>query len=237
MKEKTASAIGPISTNFSHFKATATDAKMNALMTFFRNFTTEFDVIPESWLTVTDLIILKRSGVHNIDGMRAIQLFDPEFNMINKSLGRQMMRNAELANALSTEQYGSRKKRKAISCCLAKVCFMDTLRQKKHAGAIGMNDLKGNYDRIVHTVAILVLLSFGIHYDTARMMMEVLQLAEHQIKTGYGLLQHLYGGKKGDSVPEMGLGQGNGNASTIWCLISSKMMEVMKRRGHGIDLR
>ena len=68
--------------------------------------------------------------------------------MINKNLGRQMMQNAELANALSTEQYGSRKKQKAISCCLAKVCFMDTLRQKKHAGAIGMNNLKGNYDRI-----------------------------------------------------------------------------------------
>ena len=98
--------IGLISTNFSHFKATATDAKMNSLMTFFRNFTTKFDVIPESWLTVTDLIILKQSGVHNIDGMRAIQLFDPKFNMINKNLGRQMMRNAELANALSTEQYG-----------------------------------------------------------------------------------------------------------------------------------
>ena len=86
MEEKTASAIGPISTNFSHFKATATDTKMNSLMTFFRNFTTKFDVIPESWLTVTDLIILKQSGEHNIDCMRTIQLFDPEFNMINKIL-------------------------------------------------------------------------------------------------------------------------------------------------------
>ena len=104
MKEKTASAIGPISTNFSHFKATATDAKMNLLVTFFRNFTMEFDVIPELWLTVTDQIILKQSRVHNIDGMKAIQLFDPEFNMINKNLGRKMMRKAELANALSTEQ-------------------------------------------------------------------------------------------------------------------------------------
>ena len=189
MKEKTTSAIGSISTNFSHFKATVMDAKMNSLMTFFINFTTEFDVIPESWLTVTDLIILKQSRVHNIDSMRAIQLFDPEFNMINKNLGRQMMRNTELANALSTEQCGSRKKHKVVSCCLAKVCFMDTLRQKKHAGTIGMNNLKGNYDRIVHTVAILVLLSFGIHYDTARILLEVLQLAKHQIKTGYGAPQ------------------------------------------------
>ena len=100
-----------------------------------------------------------------------------------------------------------------------------------------MNNLKEYYDRIVHTVAILVLLSFGIHYDTARMIMEVLQLAEHRIKTGYGVSQHLYGGKKGGSVPEMGLGQGNGNAPTIWCLISSKMMEAMKKRGHGVNLR
>ena len=64
---------------------------------------------------------------------------------------------------------------------------MDILRQKKHAGAISMNDLKGCYDRVVHTVAILVLLAFGLNYTTAKLMMEVLQVAEHSIKqvSGY----------------------------------------------------
>ena len=106
---------------------------------------------------------------------------------------------------------------------------------QKRLEALGMNDLKGNYDRVVHTVAILVLVSFGLHYGTAKLLFEVLQSAEHCIKTGYGTLQPLYGGDTED--PEMGLGQGNGLAPTVWCLISSKMMECMKNRGHGINLR
>ena len=100
-----------------------------------------------------------------------------------------------------------------------------------------MNDLKGNYDRIVHTVAILVLLSFGLHYESTRFLMEVLQVAEHCIKTGFGVSQPLYGGYKKGEAPEMGLGQGNGNAPTSWCLISSRMMDTMQNRGHSLDVK
>ena len=90
-----------------------------------------------------------------------------------------------------------------------------------------MNNLKGNYERIVHTVAILVLLSFGLHYESARFLMEVLHVAEHCIKTGFGVSQPLYRGCKEGETPEMGLGQGNRNAPTIWCLISFRMIEVI----------
>ena len=100
-----------------------------------------------------------------------------------------------------------------------------------------MNDLKGNYNRIVHTVAILVLLSFGLHYESARFLMEVLQVAEHCIKTGFGVSQPLYRGYKKGEAPEMGLGQGNGNAPAIWCLILSRMMDTMQNRGHSLDVK
>ena len=73
-----------------------------------------------------------------------------------------------------------------------------------------MNDLKGCYDRIVHTVAILVLMAFGVEHTAASMLMETLQLAEHLIKTGFGVSEPLYGNR--GLVPEQGLGQGNGNA-------------------------
>ena len=35
----------------------------------------------------------------------------------------------------------------------------------------------------------------------------------------------------------MGLCQGNGNACTIWCLISSRMMDTMRNRGHSLDVK
>ena len=54
-------------------------------------------------------------------------------------------------------------------------------------------DAKGCFDRIVHTVAILVLMSFGLCPEHARLAFEILQLAEHCIKTGFGVSDHVYG--------------------------------------------
>jgi hypothetical protein len=49
-----------------------------------------------------------------------------------------------------------------------------------------MNDAKGYFDRIVHTVAILVLLSFGVLYNAARILFLVLAKARHKLKQGTG---------------------------------------------------
>ena len=107
--------------------------------------------------------------------------------------------------------------------------------KKKHTAAFGMADACGCFDQILHTVAILVLLSFGLCSEHARILFEVLQLAEHRIKTGFGVSDHVYG--IGDDIPLMGVGQGNGNGMCVWTLISSKMIEVMKKRGHGVNLQ
>ena len=105
---------------------------------------------------------------------------------------------------------------------------MDILCQKRRAGAISMNNLKGCYDRIVHIVAILVLMAYGVDHTAAAMLMETLQLAEHSIKTGFGVLEPLYGNN--EEVPEQGLGQGNRNAPAIWCLISCIMIKIMEKK-------
>ena len=44
------------------------------------------------------------------------------------------------------------------------------------------NDAKGFFDCIVHTVKILVLLSFGMLLMATRALFETLQKAEHHIK-------------------------------------------------------
>ena len=38
-----------------------------------------------------------------------------------------------------------------------------------------MNDVKGYFDRIVHSVAVIVLMSFGVPGHMARMMFKLLQ--------------------------------------------------------------
>ena len=97
-----------------------------------------------------------------------------------------------------------------------------------------MNDVKGCYNRIVHTVAILVLMSFGLNHTAARILFQVLQTAEHNIKTGYGVSKTGYGET---NPPAQGSGQGNGLGPTVWALISSRMMQMMKNKGHGVNMR
>ena len=97
-----------------------------------------------------------------------------------------------------------------------------------------MNDAKGCYDRIVHTVAILVLMSFGLSHTPAKVMFEMLQTAEHNVKTGFGPSQKAYGQQ---SPPIQGAGQGNGCAPALCSMISSIMIRVMGKHNHGVNMR
>ena len=97
-----------------------------------------------------------------------------------------------------------------------------------------MNDCHGCFDRISNTVAILVLMSFGLAHTAAKVLFEVLQHAEHRIKTGFGVSKPAYG----ISFPPLaGTGQGNPAGPVCWTLISSIMIKVMKKRGHYVEMR
>ena len=79
MKEKTAGASGVI--GFSHYKTCSEYEDLKAVDTFLCNTSFILEVLPDQWMTITDLQILKRIGIFNVDKMRCIQLMDPKFNM------------------------------------------------------------------------------------------------------------------------------------------------------------
>ena len=154
--------------------------------------------------------------------------------MIDKQLGKKILQNAEEAEMIEEDQFGSRKNYKAIGALICKIVMSDLLRQQKRAGALGINDAKRCYDRINHIFCILVLMSYGLNWKHTYLMMEALKLAEHRIKIGFGVLEPAYG--KEEEEPLMGLGQGNGVFCAALTLISSKMISVMKERGCGVNL-
>ena len=53
----------------------------------------------------------------------------------------------------------------------------------------------------------------------------------HLIQTGHGTVHDAYGGKEDNSN---GAGQGNGLGPALWALISTKIIDAMRRAGHGI---
>ena len=226
----------PMGLGFNHYKAACLTDDLNKVDTFFRNFPLQMGTSPKLWKLITDFQIFKRSNVFHVDSMRLIQLMDAEYNMNNKTLGKRVLAHAEKAKAVSPDQYGCRKNHTAINACLNKVLLMDGMRQKKQAGAIAMNDAKGCFDRINHTFAILVLMSFGVSSLLARSVFETLQTADHHIKTGYGRSGKAYGNND-EEEPHQGIGQGNGLGPTLWALLSSILIKNMKRHGHGVNLR
>ena len=140
--------------------------------------------------------------------------------MDNKALGKRVLAHAEKAKAVFPDQYGCRKNHTAINACLNKVLLMDAMHQKRQPGAIAMNDAKRCFDRINHTFAILVLMSFGVSSILARSLFKTLQTADHHIITGYGRSDKAYSNND-KGAPHQGIGQGNGLGPTLWAQLSS----------------
>jgi hypothetical protein len=100
-------------------------------------------------------MILKKSGITDLSGLRTIVLFPIDCNYAFKHVGREMMKVAKSTKSLAPEQYGSRKRYKAIHLAANKALTFDILRQMKRAGAVCSNDAKSCYDLIGHTQAAL----------------------------------------------------------------------------------
>ena len=93
MKDKTSSASH--APNLSLYKVTSTDDTTNRIDAMIRSIPFTMGFRPKSWCHADDVMILKISGVHNIDGMRCIQLFDAEFNIASKKMAKEVMQKAE----------------------------------------------------------------------------------------------------------------------------------------------
>ena len=187
----------------------------------------EFSFVPQGWCSIADLQILKSARKLHVDEMRLIQLMHPVYQINNKNVGRKVLANAEICNEVAEEQHGSQKHHQAGLLLLNKVLVGDLFRLTHYSRCYAMNDAKGCYDRIDHTFAVLVLMYFGVPWSIATTHFLVLQQARHSIKTGCGHLKPVY------EDLSAGICQGNGLWPALWCLISTIVIKMCKRRGHG----
>lgn len=95
IKDKTSSATHAPN----HYKITSTDDTTNRINALLRSIPFVTGIQPKSWYFADDVMILKRSGVHDVDSMRCIQLFDAEFNITNRKMAKEVIQKAK-ANAL-----------------------------------------------------------------------------------------------------------------------------------------
>ena len=230
MKEKTSCGLSALS--FAQFKAATMEATLCSLDTILASLPYELGLSPSRWQQGVDVMLQKQPGNYLVDKLRAILLYEADFNQNNKRFGRQVMYLAEKYNALAVEQFGSRKGMSAIDQSLNKALTFDLWRQLKRPGAICSNDAKSCYDRIVHNFASICLQRLGAPVAPIVSMFSTIQNLNHHIRTIHGDSTISFTGKNWNT-PIHGVGQGNGAGPQIWAAVSTPLLNMVRSEGGG----
>jgi Reverse transcriptase (RNA-dependent DNA polymerase) len=157
-------------------------------------------------------MIPKKTDSLRAENLRTIMLMEADFNMLNKIIGRRIMSNAESANSIAPEQFGSRKNKGSILHALNKQLTVDILRQEKRSYALITLDAKSCYDRIVQPMAALSLKRQGATDNMISAMFDTISMMERCVRTTFGDSELTY---KEESEKFHGILQGNGAGPTI----------------------
>ena len=110
---------------------------------------------------------------------------------------------------------------------MAKVLVNDISRVWHRKSAICSVDLGDCYDWVTHPIVGVAAQAFGVPFNMVRMMLTTLQTMFIYLRTGFGVSEKAYGGKKDDFL--QGLGQGNGGAPPGFSIVSALMIKVYEK--------
>ena len=216
-----------------HFKAAIQSPVLAYCDALFRNIPLTTGFVPSNWQNLMNFAIEKKAGDFRLSKMRTIQLMNSEAQANNKKAGRAAMRYAETHSLIPDGQCGSRKRHQAIDLALSKRLVWDLLILQRRAAGWISNDAKSCFDRVVHWVAIIAMLRFGLTWRVLSSMFNMLSTATHRVRTGFGDSEKSF--KPPSAIPFQGCGQGNGAGPPIWISVSSVLITMMEAMGFGFE--
>ena len=223
MKEKTSSR----DLHFGHFKTGVEHDRILQMHFELAEIPFRTGYSPTRWQEATQLMILKKLGLIDVERLRTLVLYEADFNHNNKFLGKSMMEHMQKHSFLAKEQYSAPGK-KCIDHVLNRRLLFDITRYSKQSLGLTGCDLSSCYDRVTHTPAMLAMASYGIPMQPLTSMFKTIQNCKSYIRTAFGESVRSFGGHDDNYIAlPMGLGQGNGSGPSVWTIISTKMFEVM----------
>jgi hypothetical protein len=173
----------------------------------------------------------KTLGVTLVSKLRAILLMEADFNASNKIVyGVRMMKNIRDHHLMSEEIF-SKKNRMADNGTQTKTLFYNVMRQARVPAAIASIDASNCYNRIAHTMALLVFQAFRVPASAINSMLSAIENMKFFLQTGFGDSTKFAGG--GICVKMQGLTQGNGASPAGWAVISIVILNAHRKKGHG----
>ena len=118
----------------------------------------------------------------------------------------------------------------AILVAINRRCTIYNFKQKRRPGTIAGLDAAQCYDRIVHSLSILVIQRESASFSSLIMMFGVIQSMVFYLRTTFEDSSESYGGLQ--QVPFQESCQGNGSSLALWLIIYLYLVLLMKEKGH-----
>ena len=188
------------------------------------------------WQDVITTMIPKISGCNKINKLRAIHIFEADFNLMLKILwSRKMVWNALGNRMLNSGQAGSRPGCNAIDIVIMKEMKYLYSNITRTGLATMDNDAKSCFDRIICNLAMMISRFFGMTKRACKMHGMTLKKMRYRLRTALGISKQDYTNTK--SSPLHGTGQGSCASPAIWLTISSILMDCLSEIAGGMKMQ
>ena len=212
--------------HFSHYKAASFNPALSALHAAKLSACARKGVPLSRWGIGLTVLLEKIAGNNFVNKLRAICLFEADFNWWNKLIfARRMMSLAGEKGMIPEDSFA----KVGSNCTNAVMCkrfFSDTSRIMHHPAAIGSGDFDQCYDRTAHPPSNIALRSWGIPAAAIKVLLKALQTMQFCLRTGFGESKEFYGGSEDD--PTQGSGQGNGAASALFSALGALVVNAYR---------
>ncbi len=125
----------------------------------------------------------------------------------------------------------SKKNRMANKGTLCKTLFYDISRQARVPRAIVLVNASNCYDRMAHTMVLLIFQAFGVPTTAVKTILGAIENMKFFLQTGFGDSKLYANG--GVSIKTQGLTQGNGASPAGWAVMSICILGAHGKRDMG----
>ncbi len=235
VNEFTSSSMSGV--HYGHYKAAIKDDTLTEALALQLTVVARSGIPPENWSVGLQVMLEKIAGVCLVEKLRAIQLYEADFNCYNQFVFGRTAMNTLTESGYIPEELFSQKGSTAEDAKFDKTLMADLSRQARHPMIVSSADAAYCYDRVNHvmmSLVWLVLTNGNIPAIVAALI--CLQTMKFFQRTGFGESKTFFGGPLYTPYI-MGLGQGNRAAPPSWIQLSAVLVNVFKQLNLGSMVR
>jgi len=181
------------------------------------------------WKVIWNMYLEKDLGSPKLSRLRTIHLMEADYNLLLKWYAAQgFFKQCERFCRLADEQGGSRQGRSAIDLACKKVVIYDILRTTKDEAIDVGNDAAACFDRMIESCQNLSCRQQGADIEYLRLHAQTHEQLRYYVKHAYGV--SIEYNEYTPEHPWYGAGQGAGDATIRWAVLSHSLITAYKQQ-------